>query len=307
MNIKNYLKINKISLKKLSVACDIPYPTLNKALKNPESIKIVNFKRIAKYLGLSLDELYELFFQRESKILNALIEQKKIKLSGNLYYYTQIQFAYNSNRIEGSKLTEDETRMLYDTNTLLDVKGVPVDDVFETANHFHLFNVMLDEIDNDLSEEIIKKYHEILINGTSASYKEWFNVGEYKALANEVGGNSTTSPEKVEFEIKTLFVWYSILGNKKIEDLIEFHYRFEKIHPFQDGNGRIGRMILFRECLKNNIVPFIITGEYKAYYYKGLFEFREEAGYLMDTSLLMQDNYKAMCLKFLNIEENELV
>ncbi|MEA1975389.1 MAG: Fic family protein [Bacillota bacterium] len=254
---------------------------------------------------MSLEELYGLFFQRKSKILEALIEQKKIKLSGNLYYYTQIQFAYNSNRIEGSKLTEDETRMLYETNTLLESKGTLVDDVFETANHFHLFNVMLDEIDSDLSEDIIKKYHKILLNGTSASYKKWFNVGEYKVLANEVGGTSTTNPKNVEFEIKTLLIWYSTVSNKKIEDLIEFHYKFEKIHPFQDGNGRIGRMILFRECLKNNIVPFIITDEYKAYYYRGLSEFREEPSYLMDTCLLMQDYYRNICSKFLNIEADQ--
>ena len=307
MNIKNYLNSNKITLKDISRDCNIPYATLNNSLKNPDSMKVANFKKIAAYLDISLDKLYSLFFQHNSPILNALLEQKEANLSGNLYYYTQIHFAYNSNRIEGSKLTEEETRLLFETNTLIDSQSTSVDDIFETANHFHLFNVMLEEIDKPISEELIKNYHRILMNSTSSSHKDWFNVGEYKALANEVGGSMTTKPADVSYEMKELLHWYSTLEKILITDLIEFHFRFERIHPFQDGNGRIGRMILFRQCLKNNVVPFIITDDYKAYYYRGLSEFRTEPGYLMDTCLLMQDNYKVICTKYLNIPEDELV
>lgn len=231
MNIKkSYLNSNKITLKDISRDCNIPYATLNNSLKKILiQWKLQISKKIAAYLDISLDKLYGLFFQHNSPILNALLEQKDANLSGNLYYYTQIHFAYNSNRIEGSKLTEEETRLLFfETNTLLDSKSTSVDDIFETANHFHLFNIMLDEIDKPISESLIKGYHKILMNSTSSSHKDWFNVGEYKALANEVGGTMTTKPADVPFEMKKLLNWYSTLEKITITELIEFHYRFEK-------------------------------------------------------------------------------
>jgi len=301
MDIKEYLESNKINIKDISEGCKIPYQTLNKSMKNPESIKIANFYKIAGYLDISMDELYKMFFKTESLILTALTEQKEAKLSGNLYYYTQIRFAYNSNSIEGNKLTEEETRLLYETNTLLDSKSTNVDDIFEIVNHFYMFNIMLDEIEKPLTEEMIKRYHEILLRGTSSSYKEWFKVGDYKALANEVGGTATTPPEDVPVEMNALLIWYSKLKEISFKDLMEFHFRFEKIHPFQDGNGRVGRMVLFRECLKNNIMPFIITDEYKAFYYRSLSEYETEPGHLLDTCLTMQADYKLMCKKFLNV------
>lgn len=303
MNIKKYLESKKIKLKEISEACDIPYTTLLKSVKTPETMKLMNFEKIAEYLGVTMDELYNILCTAESPILTALTQQRKAKLSGNLYHYTQIQFAYNSNRIEGSRLTEEETRLLYETKTLLESKSTSIDDLFETANHFRMFDLMLDEIEKPLTEEMIKRYHGILMNGTSNSDLEWFNTGEYKSLANEVGGTETSSPEDVPGDMRKLLLWYLSIKKKKFEDIVEFHYRFEKIHPFQDGNGRVGRMIMFRECLKNNVVPFIITDDYKAFYYRGLAEFRNEPGYLTDTCLTMQDNYKKVCKRFINFTE----
>lgn len=227
-------------------------------------------------------------------ILSILREQKKLKLKGNLYHITQVQFAYNTNHIEGSNLTEEQTRFIYETNTLInDTDKAPnIDDIVETANHFYLFDYMLDTADDILSEDLIKEYHKLLKRGTSSERLEWFRVGDYKSLKNEVNGTETTTPNNVQTEIRELILWYNSLEKVAFEDILEFHYRFEAIHPFQDGNGRIGRIIMFKECLKNDIIPFIILDEYKAYYYRGLKEFRNEKGYLTDTCLLMQDRYK---------------
>ena len=234
-----------------------------------------------------------------SSLLHIMLEQKRSQLKGNIYHYTQIGFAYNTNRIEGSRLTEEETRYIFETNTLIDKDGTgSVDDVVETANHFYLFDCMLEESDQLLTEKMIKNYHRLLKNGTQDGRKEWFNVGDYKKLPNEVDGLATTPPEHVHNDMRRLLEWYNGLLEVTLEDLLEFHYRFEIIHPFQDGNGRIGRMIMFRECLRWDIVPFIIEDRYKAFYYRGLANYVEEAGWLKDTCLAMQDTYKEVLERF---------
>ena len=239
-----------------------------------------------------------------SKIKKALIEQKNIGLSGNLYHKTQLDFAYNTNHIEGSTITQDETASIYDTGTILTSKDkvIVLKDATETKNHFTLFKYMLDTIDDKLSIDMIKKFHFILKDGTlTDSEKEWFNVGEYKKKNNFVGSITTSSPDRVEDDMKNLLDWYDKIPNKTIEDIIEFHVRFEKIHPFQDGNGRVGRMIMFRECLYNDIMPFYIEDRNKDFYIRGIKEYQtnDEKGYLIDTCLNSQDNYERMVKYFL--------
>ncbi len=259
---------------------------------------IESLRRLADTFKISVDEL----IAEEKKIdisnvnvLEVLREQKEMKLKGNLYYRTQIMFAYNTNHIEGSRLTEDQTRHIYETNTILFEANTvaSVDDILETVNHFKLVDYMLDTADETLTEECIKKFHKILKEGTMDSAKSWFNVGDYKSLANSAGELSTTAPKNVEKEMKKLLEWYNSLTTVDIKDIIEFHAKFEKIHPFQDGNGRIGRIIMFKECLKNNIIPFIILDKDKLFYYRGLkeYQFGKEKGYLIDTCLNAQDQY----------------
>lgn len=237
-------------------------------------------------------------------ILKILREQKEMGLKGNLYHITQINFAYNTNHIEGSTLTEEQTRYIYETNTLVLEDGnntTNVDDIIETSNHFKLIDYMLDVADKTLSEDMIKEFHKILKTGTSDERKSWFNVGKYKSLANEVGGNETSKPEDVEENMRDLLLWYNSLRNITFEDIVKFHSKFEKIHPFQDGNGRVGRIIMFKECLKNNIVPFIILDKDKLFYYRGLNEYQQarEKGYLIDTCLNAQDQYQKLIEKFI--------
>lgn len=217
---------------------------------------------------------------------------------GGLYHKTQVNLAYNSNRIEGSKLTEEQTRYIFETRTIgfKDEEAVPVDDIIETTNHFVAFDYLLNTIDAPFSNDLIREFHRIIKTGTLDATKPWFNVGDWKKLPNEVGGIKTTSPQKVETEINKLNDWYlqcrGGAGNAPtVEHIIEYHYRFEQIHPFQDGNGRVGRLLMFRECLKNNIFPFIIDNEHKQFYYRGLKEFASVRGYLIDTCLSAQDTY----------------
>lgn len=237
-------------------------------------------------------------------IKEALINQKNMNLSGNLYYKTQIDFAYNTNHMEGSTITIDETQSIYDTGTILanEEKVIVIKDVTETKNHFTLFKYMLDNVDEELSIDMIKKFHYILKDGTlTESEKSWFNVGEYKKLKNYVGNIETSLPENVSSDMEALLLWYHSLTNITLEDIIEFHVRFEKIHPFQDGNGRVGRMIMFKECLHNNIIPFYIEDRNKAFYVRGLKEYqtRNYKGYLIDTCLNSQGNYTEMAIYFL--------
>ncbi|MGM9635595.1 MAG: Fic family protein [Candidatus Avispirillum sp.] len=226
-------------------------------------------------------------------LLDVLKAEKSAKLHGGIYHRIQIDLTYNSNHIEGSRLTHDQTRYIFETNTIgISDATVKVDDVIETANHFKCIDMIIDSAAYMPSESFIKQLHAVLKNGTSDSRLDWFNVGDYKRLPNEVGGIETTSPEEVSEQMKALLADYNSKAEKTFDDLLDFHYHFECIHPFQDGNGRIGRLILFKECLRNNIVPFIIEDDIKMFYYRGLREWETERGYLRDTCLSAQDRFK---------------
>ena len=231
---------------------------------------------------------------QDDSLLALLREEKKNRCSGGIYHKTQIDLTYNSNHIEGSRLTHDQTRYIFETNTIgVENEVLNVDDVIETVNHFRCIDMIIDYAKATLTEKFVKELHLILKSGTSDSRKEWFAVGEYKKRPNEVGGRETTLPEDVAKEMKVLLTEYNSKEEKTLEDIIDFHVKFEQIHPFQDGNGRVGRLIMFKECLKYNIVPFIIEDSLKLYYYRGLKEWTEEKGYLIDTCLTAQDRYKA--------------
>lgn len=227
-------------------------------------------------------------------LLNALREEKAGRIKGGIYHKVQVELTYNSNHIEGSRLTHDQTRYIYETNTIGMENGVlNVDDIVETANHFQCIDLVIDNAEQPLTEDFIKLLHRTLKTGTSDSRKDWFAVGEYKKLPNEVGGRSTTPPEQMAEKMRELLKQYAQTDKKTLKDLVEFHDQFECIHPFQDGNGRVGRLILFKECLRYDIVPFIIDEELKLFYYRGLHEWKTEPGYLMDTCLTAQDRFKA--------------
>ena len=222
-----------------------------------------------------------------------LQREKDASLSGGIYHKVQIELTYNSNHIEGSRLTHDQTRYIFETNTIgVTHDGANVDDIVETANHFRCIDMVIENAQSILTEGFIKELHRVLKNGTSKSRKSWFVVGDYKKLPNEVGGIDTAPPEDVASQMKALMASYNAQKEKTLEDILDFHYRFERIHPFQDGNGRVGRLILFKECLRNNIVPFIIDEELKMFYYRGLAEWTRERGYLTDTCLAAQDKFK---------------
>ena len=226
-------------------------------------------------------------------LMEVLKAEKAGKVKGGIYHKVQIELTYNSNHIEGSRLTHDQTRYIYETNTIgMENGAVNVDDIVETASHFKCIDMVIDAANQPPSETFIKQLHRTLKSGTSDARKDWFAVGEYKKLPNEVGGQDTTPPEMVAKEIKELLAAYNERKTKTLEELIEFHAAFEAIHPFQDGNGRVGRLLLFKECLRNNIVPFIIDEELKMFYYRGLHEWKTERGYLMDTCLAAQDKFK---------------
>ena len=228
-------------------------------------------------------------------LLVVLRQEKEAKLKGGIYHKTQIDLTYNSNHIEGSRLTHDQTRYIFETNTIgIEGESVRVDDIIETTNHFRCIDLIIDRADERLTESLIKELHLILKSGTSDSRKDWFTVGDYKRLPNEVGGNETTAPEDVHREVKALLKEYNSKKLKSFEDIIDLHQRFEAIHPFQDGNGRVGRLVMFKECLANGYVPFIITEELKMFYYRGLREWPRVKEYLRDTCLTAQDNYKAV-------------
>ena len=227
-------------------------------------------------------------------LLDILRDQKEGKYSGGIYHRTQIDLTYNSNHMEGSRLTRNQTRYIFETNTVgVENEVLNVDDVIETVNHFRCIDLVIDHADDILSEKFIKKLHLTLKNGTSDSRKDWFAVGDYRKIPNEVGGMDTALPEEVADKMKTLLKEYNVIKEKTLEDILDFHVKFERIHPFQDGNGRVGRLIMFKECLKHNIVPFIIEDNLKLFYYRGLKEWDNEKGYLTDTCLTAQDKYKA--------------
>lgn len=227
-------------------------------------------------------------------LLDIMQEEKAAKYAGGIYHKTQIELTYNSNHIEGSRLTHDQTRYIFETNTIgVENEALNVDDVMETVNHFRCIDKVIDHAKEDLTEKLIKELHLILKNGTSDSGKDWFAVGDYKRMPNEVSGMGTVPPEEVAGKMKSLLAEYNAKEHKTLEDILDFHVRFERIHPFQDGNGRVGRLIMFKECLKYNIVPFIIDDQLKLFYYRGLKEWDRERGYLTDTCLTAQDRYQA--------------
>ncbi len=236
---------------------------------------------------------------RLTPLLQALRDQMEAKLKGGLYHRVQIDLTYNSNHIEGSRLTHDQTRYIFETNTIgVSDESINIDDIIETANHFRAIDFIITETEGKLTEHYIKTLHKIIKSGSSDERKEWFKVGEYKKLPNEVGGNDTSAPENVSRDIKALLREYNSKKKITFEDIIDFHQRFEAIHPFQDGNGRVGRLIMFRECLRNGFVPFIISDELKIFYYNGLRNWPEIKGYLMDTCLTAQDSFKLLLDKF---------
>ena len=232
--------------------------------------------------------------EQPKTLLDILKDEKKNKYSGGIYHKTQIELTYNSNHIEGSRLTHEQTKYIFETNTIgLENEVLNVDDIIETTNHFRCIDMIINHANATLTEKLIKELHLTLKNGTSDSRKEWFAVGAYKKLPNEVGGMETALPEEVDDKMKKLLTEYNAKNDKIFEDILEFHVKFERIHPFQDGNGRVGRLIMFKECLKYNIVPFIIEDDLKMFYYRGLKEWDNERGYLTDTCLTAQDRFKA--------------
>ena len=291
--------LNKKSLKKsdLTNKAGISSRTIAKISKG-EKIADAVIKRLCAFFGCVPQDICTEVC--DNAILQALREEKRAKLSGRLYHETQIRLTYNSNRIEGSKLSEEQTRLIFETKTIGAENGLPVDDIIETSNHFRAFDFIIDCAEAPLTEDIIKKIHKILKTGTNDSYLPWFNVGEYKNRANVVGGAETAAPERVADEMQKLLSQYNAKKGITVEDIIGFHYSFESIHPFQDGNCRVGRLICFKECLRFNIVPFIIVDAKKAFYYRGLKEWKNERGYLIDTCLDGQDNYKRI-LNYFNI------
>ena len=307
--IKKYREECKMTQKDIAKILGVKPGTISKYESCMIEPNIEAIKKLAEIFKITIDELLkndnENFDISKINVLEVLREQKEMKLKGNLYHNTQIVFAYNTNHIEGSKLTEDQTRFIYETNFLITKKDneiINIDDITETLNHFKLVDYMLDIANEQLTEEMIKVFHKILKTATSDSMKEWFNVGDYKKIANEIGNIRTSAPKDVSKNMKDLIAWYNQKENVSINDIIEFHVRFERIHPFQDGNGRVGRIIMFKECLKNNIIPFIILDKYKAFYYRGLYEYDKEKGYLIDICLNAQDNYIKMIEYYIKME-----
>ena len=290
----NILKNRGITKTALGNALDLSSTTLAKLAKD-EQISMNTLIGICNYLNCQPGDIMEVRYEIDKDtLLYRLTEEKNAKLKGSIYHQTQIKLAYNSNHIEGSRLTEDQTRYIYETNTIgFDKEPVNIDDIMETINHFQCFDYMIECANNTLDEEFIKNVHKILKTNTSDSRISWFNVGEYKSRRNMVGDMKTVPPEKVKDEMNKLLEEFWKKQNISLEDILDVHVRFERIHPFQDGNGRVGRIIIFKECLKHNIVPFIIEDNLKFFYYRGLKEWDNEKGYLMDTCLTAQDRYKA--------------
>lgn len=233
--------------------------------------------------------------QRLSPLLQQLREEKESKLKGGIYHRTQIDLTYNSNHIEGSRLTKEQTRYIFETNTLgITAKSTRIDDIMETVNHFRCIDYIIDHATDKITETHLKQLHLILKTNTSDSRKSWFAIGDYKRLPNEVGGEETAKPEDVSKHIKKLLAEYNALKEIQFDDILNFHVQFERIHPFQDGNGRVGRLLMFWQCLQSGHVPFIITEELRLFYYRGLQKWGQINGYLRDTCLTAQDQYKLL-------------
>lgn len=240
--------------------------------------------------------------RKPETVLDRLRAEKRAHVKGGIYHRLQVDMAYNSNHMEGSRLTHEQTRLIYETNTIgLENAIVRVDDIVETVNHFRCLDYVIDSANAELTEKYLKTLHELLKTGTTDSRRDYFAVGDYKRLPNEVGGRETTPPERVKEEIGKLLQSYRARETKTLEDIVAFHVAFERIHPFQDGNGRVGRLIMMKECLRNEVVPFIIQDEFKLYYYRGLQQWDIEQGYLLDTCRAAQDRMKSY-LNYFRIE-----
>jgi Fic family protein len=297
-------RLHAIGLNKsdLSTNLGISSRTIAKISKG-EKIATNVLKKISNFLGCKIEDLFTEIL--DNHILQILRDEKNAKTKGGLYHETQVRMTYNSNHIEGSKLSEDDTRLIFETRTILPVgEAVPVDDVIETSNHFRCIDYAIDKALEPLNEDIIKHFHFLLKQGTKDSMIDYFAVGDYKKRANVVGGRETCKPKDVPAAMKNLIDEYSSKKNISIEDIVEFHAEFEYIHPFQDGNGRVGRLIAFKECLRWNIIPFIIEDSKKAFYYRGLTNWRQEKGWLIDTCLDGQDTFKGI-LRMLDIPETK--
>lgn len=286
--LEKILKEKGIGKTELSTEAGLSTRTVAKIAKG-EKLSTHSLNRIAGYLNVAPELLCRK--EADNKILQILRDEKEIRLSGGLYHELQVRMTYNSNHMEGSKLSENQTRLIFETNTINMGDGIPVDDILETVHHFRAIDYCIDIAEKKLTEEIIKKLHFMLKHDTKDAALPWFAVGDYKKRANVVGGRATSKPSEVARDMRALLERYNARGNVTIEDIIEFHAEFEYIHPFQDGNGRVGRLIALKECLKNNIIPFIIEDSKKSFYYRGLSEWRREKGWLVDTCLDEQDTF----------------
>lgn len=298
------LKKRNISLTKLKEDINVSSTTISK-LNKGDYISLQTLAKISEYLNVQVGELIEFTtMYQKSALLKRLLEEKNNKIKGGIYHETQILLAYNSNHIEGSKLSIDETRFIFETNSIIfdnEKSVVNIDDINETINHFRAIDYMLEIVFEPLTEAIIKDLHLILKRNTKDEMLDWFNVGDYKKRVNIVGGEQTSHPDNVAKEMVKLINHYENNKTKSFEDIVDFHYEFEKIHPFQDGNGRVGRLIAFKELLRYNEVPFTIDNDLKAYYYRGLKMYKEQKGYLTDTCYLGQEKYKRL-LDYFKIE-----
>ena len=286
--LENALKEKGIRKTDLALRLGISTRTIAKIAKG-EKLSKRSMQKIADYLGKDPAVLMQEV--SDNRILQVLREEKEMKLSGGLYHELQVRMTYNSNHIEGSRLSEDQTRLIFETNTIDACEGVPVDDILETVHHFRAIDYVIDTAEEALTEEIIKHLHFIIKHDTKDSTLSWFAVGDYKKRANVVGGRDTAKPSEVHARMKQLLEEYNVKENVTVEDIIALHAEFEYIHPFQDGNGRVGRLIALKECLRHNVIPFIIEKKKKNFYYRGLKEWRNEKGWLTDTCLDGQDTF----------------
>lgn len=285
------LKEKDLTKSALADELGISSRTMAKIGKN-EKLSRLTLQKIAGYLDCDTSDIYREV--SDNPILQLLRDEKEARISGGLYHELQIRMTYNSNHIEGSRLSEDQTRLIFETNTIDCGDGVSVDDILETVHHFRAIDYVIDMAEEPLSEDIIKHLHYILKNNTKDSTLSWFAVGDYKKRANVVGGKETAKPKDVPQRMSELISTYNAKENITIEDIVSFHYDFERIHPFQDGNGRVGRLIALKECLQHNIIPFIIEDSKKSFYYRGLSEWKNEKGWLIDTCLDGQDTFKRL-------------
>lgn len=290
-------KLNEKGLTKTALAKELGISSRTVAkIGRGEKIADHVLGKIAVFFGCSADELCRTI--SDNRLLQTLRDEKSIRMPGGLYHELQVRMTYNSNHMEGSKLSEDQTRLIFETNTVAAKEGIPVDDIIETVNHFRAIDFCIDMAEEPLTEDIIKEFHRILKQSTKDSSLTWFAVGDYKKRVNLVGGHETAKPEEVALRMKVLLSEYEAKTAVTINDIILFHYAFERIHPFQDGNGRVGRLIALKECLRFGLIPFIIEDDKKMYYYRGLSEWEWEKGYLTDTCLDGQDTFRRLMSMF---------